>query len=350
MASALPDPLYTAELTRICLLIPAIVTIYDHALTLSQEVELVWSRQWCIAKITFLWNRYLGVAAVLIPTVMVFVTPPSDRVSLHWFRAQISMTVVVVLSMECVMLFRVFAVHQSFRNALVLLLISLAISMCGTLVVSFRFFNATRESVVLGHYFCRPIYSSSHNYFHVLWLSLAAFNLVLLGLVLWLHVKQQQNRVTDPMTKGKSMIEVLLQDSILYLSVTLIIFLATALLWNLLSPNWFAIPLGFSIAATSVLGSRLALNLRAAHSSHAPAPSHPGDLTTVDDIISRLRFLPRGSVSRDRHPKKDILRRVSGLLHHPSTSSIECPAPAIQWRWNERSGKLEDVIERPSSD
>ena len=48
--------------------------LYDHMLTVADEVKFVWHRQWNAVKVLFLLTRYLGFAISLMTLYGVFLT------------------------------------------------------------------------------------------------------------------------------------------------------------------------------------------------------------------------------------------------------------------------------------
>ncbi|KDQ61493.1 hypothetical protein JAAARDRAFT_30943 [Jaapia argillacea MUCL 33604] len=68
LAAAVQD----IRLMRVCQLAATFVALYDHALTIDLEVELIWKKRWSLAKILFAVNRYLGSAVLILETARQF--------------------------------------------------------------------------------------------------------------------------------------------------------------------------------------------------------------------------------------------------------------------------------------
>ncbi|PFH52638.1 hypothetical protein AMATHDRAFT_39392, partial [Amanita thiersii Skay4041] len=107
------------ELITICQIASTVTVLYDWLITLDEEVDLVWSRQWSFAKILFLLNRYFGTLSLVMHlTANLLATPPSNNVSGIWLQLQNWCTsfVIWLWSLQFVLVYRSFATHNNFRG------------------------------------------------------------------------------------------------------------------------------------------------------------------------------------------------------------------------------------------
>lgn len=117
-----------------------------------------------------------------------------------------------------------------------------------------------------------------------------------------------------------------------------------------------------SLSATSVMGNRLCLNIRAAYFAPQTQADQDHDHCQSSgdiDVIARLRILPRPSIDNDRRgiPKKISMHRVqqsilSTFSTGPSQSEESTPeewtdlgmtGTPIQWRWDEHDGRIHET-------
>ncbi len=61
-----------------------VLTIYDHILTVSQEVEYVWRRKFTAATVLFLANRYLALVNICLMLQITWNDSVSVREHLLW--------------------------------------------------------------------------------------------------------------------------------------------------------------------------------------------------------------------------------------------------------------------------
>ncbi|KAJ7497118.1 hypothetical protein FB451DRAFT_216883 [Mycena latifolia] len=52
--------------TRLAAVGSATILVYDHFITLDQEIDLVWRKDWSFLKCVFIFHRYLGIVCVII--------------------------------------------------------------------------------------------------------------------------------------------------------------------------------------------------------------------------------------------------------------------------------------------
>jgi len=253
------------DLIKICQLVPTVVVLYDHLITIDQDVNLVWTKPWTLAKVLFLWNRHFGSLFLLTEALVFYVQPISDQFCHDWFIVQCWSIAVIIWSMQAIMLFRTFAMYNQNRFIKALLLFCFALQnlvMALILIVSSHQFRAYREPLV-GVKFCTPY--NIPRFFCAFWLAVIAFDLVHLAFAVWVAIEHGKDVRALQGVPRSPVWETLLKDSIIYLAFSLVTYTANVVAWVTLPIQWLGLPQGFSIACTCVMGVRLTLNLREAY-------------------------------------------------------------------------------------
>jgi len=355
--------LANATKIRICQLVAVIVTLYDHLITIDQEVDLVWSKTWSLSKTLFLWNRYFGEALLIADAAVFMSTSLSQNFCYHWLRCQGWASAIVVWSMQVIMQFRIFAMYKRSRSISIFVAVCFigeVIAMSSILAYSYKHIDAVSEPLSQVH-ICTPINVPS--YFYAFWLPIISFECILLLLALWIGGQHIFELWTLRQWDSERVISILLRDSIFYFLATLAAYTTNAVLWLTYPAIWIEIPTGFSISTTCIMGCRMLLNLRGACYS---SETFYDDGVALDST-SRLRALPRPVPVERRpgskwsHPStavQSLNARVASLPLNPSRwksgrkSSVESSSGRkggqnvigenreLKWKWDERSGTL----------
>ncbi|KAF8076108.1 hypothetical protein FPV67DRAFT_1776695 [Lyophyllum atratum] len=299
---------FVAQVIRICQLIPTVVALYDHLITLDREaswcldyyteytlltvisslhyfqIDLVWSKPWTIAKVLFLWNRYFSNLFLLGSTILFFAKPSSDELCVCFlcldvfndvdgktsFILQGWGTVIIMWFIQSVMLFRTIAIFQHAQSIVMTCLLFYAVeivSMAVILAASANTLNVRSEPFP-GLLMCTPQYVP--HFSGGVWIPAIIFDCGLCALSLWACLRHV-NHLRGVLLSRSQMWEVLLTDTVLYFSVTLTASIANTVVWFVLNPEWLKLLQGFSTAATCVMGGRLVLNLRRAYYVYSPS-------------------------------------------------------------------------------
>ncbi|KAJ3572644.1 hypothetical protein NP233_g2950 [Leucocoprinus birnbaumii] len=289
------EAVHVAYAVRICQLIPTVVTLYDHLLTFDQEIELVWKKPRTLAKVLFLWNRYFGTIFLLTNAIMFSVPPTHDHA---WGTA------IIVWSMQSTVLFCTCAMypHSSYiRVAALFSFICEVASMAAILIVAFVAFEAKDA----GYVFCIP--NHIPRFFYAFWIPVIALDCIYFALALRVLVRRREHGALN-FTSSPSVLETLARDSLMYFFVTLLTYVANAVVWIVLPARWVGLPQAFSMAGTSIMGVKLAFNLRGVYYCQsvtgmqsdgrtAAAPQSPAfNNNIVGEITVTFRVLDSTSV------------------------------------------------------
>jgi len=87
------------------------VLIYDHIVCFPQEVELMWSSRWGLAKIVYLWNRYFSLIAISVNTSVIVREIESETACIGWLKVQGITSTLVIATVDFVLMLRVWIIY-----------------------------------------------------------------------------------------------------------------------------------------------------------------------------------------------------------------------------------------------
>ncbi|KAL5527921.1 hypothetical protein ACEPAG_6722 [Sanghuangporus baumii] len=248
---------------RLCTTSSSVIILYDHLITLSDEVHLIWKSRWSAGKALFLISRYYNVFTVLlmlrellaISANQLSVVLYSSSISSRFSSKRISLLLVV-----------------GFSSVLVAEIIILVLSTKAQIGPV----NAD-PSRQLDMATC--ILTDTWPLSYLYWIPFLAFESLLFALALFKGFQSVRDHELELNAAGFGLgfcrkarrsgagraakaLEVLIRDSILYFFVIFAIFLANALAWMIDNGRIGEIPVGLAVALSTVMAQRLLLNIR----------------------------------------------------------------------------------------
>ncbi|KZT20881.1 hypothetical protein NEOLEDRAFT_1140217 [Neolentinus lepideus HHB14362 ss-1] len=249
--------------TRYAELASSIIVIYDHLITLDQEIELIWKSHWTIGKVLFLINRYYALASVICNNCILFSTHLSDSVSfcLRLFQWQACTGLLVSTIAEIILLLRLYALYQLNRRVLFFMLAAFIVSVgAAATILGLVLVRVSAHSQLLpGVPFCLPLDVPS--WFYTFWIPLLAFESLLCGLALIRAFGYFRARPTM-FQSGRYIVNILIRDSVIYYLIVFATYFANLVIFLTGSPGVLESGIGFAMAMSCVMGSRLCLNIR----------------------------------------------------------------------------------------
>ncbi|PBK61621.1 hypothetical protein ARMSODRAFT_1025539 [Armillaria solidipes] len=243
--------------TRCAALASGVIVLFDHLITLDDEVELIWRSHWSIGKMLFIINRYYTLSSVIFNCYGLFMTSLSDSSS--EFHAD-----------------RLLAAAQR--------------TLPGTSV-------------------CAS--SGIPDYFYAFWIPTIVFESLLCGLALF---RGFQTFSSDgPLfSSGRRLVSILIRDSVFYFVVMFATYLTNLLVWTAAPADLLEIPIGFSVTFSCVMSNRIILNVRRASQNYieskATGPPEKDlnkhmDLLVDDGYVSDIEMMQLRSMrSEHRQP------------------------------------------------
>ncbi|KAH7905102.1 hypothetical protein BJ138DRAFT_1165388 [Hygrophoropsis aurantiaca] len=117
------------------------LVVYDHVLTLSQEVDYIWNRQWSFMMALYLMARYSGTLSMIVATAL--------SIYLNWtYSGFVNMDLAktwtentFALTMQAILAIRVYALFNQSKKVLVCLAISYVLQASAVIVTTALPFN-----------------------------------------------------------------------------------------------------------------------------------------------------------------------------------------------------------------
>ncbi|KAF8068044.1 hypothetical protein FPV67DRAFT_1669904 [Lyophyllum atratum] len=305
--SAFSSAVHDIQAIRYSQLASGTIILYDHLVTLDQEVELIWKCSWSWGKGLFIINRYYALVSVIVNTYgMAFqrfeVGMQLSSPDLGLFSPDFSNTgwtgLIACMISEIILQMRLYAMYSLNKKVLALMGSCFIIATAASAAVMGTVLSEMTASAVplsSSLVFCVPKNISPH--FFAFWIPMLAFESLLCGLALYKGYETFRSSGSH-FRSGRHLVGILIRDSILYFLVMFATYLTNLLVWIIARQNLLEIPIGFSVALSCVMGNRIVLNVREvnrelerARSSEKPA--------TRSHVTARSRsiILPLGQSS-----------------------------------------------------
>jgi len=268
-----------------------VIIIYDHLVTLDDEIELIWHAGWSLGKILFLLNRYYALFAVVFNNYIIFSPHLSNHLCMVWIRWQGITGIISFILGELILQLRLYALYFLNRKVLAFMSVTFAGAVIASSTLMGISLAQTRviSNMIPGLPFCVPTFTPK--IFYSFWIPMLISETVLCGLALWRGIQSfRQNRTL--FQSGKKMIEVLIRDSFLYFLIMFAVYLANTVIFILGDATKMESSIGYTVTFSCVLGSRLCLNVRSLvrDDDFLPSPSkNSRHIAGVSSSTRRLR-------------------------------------------------------------
>ncbi|OCH89453.1 hypothetical protein OBBRIDRAFT_835775 [Obba rivulosa] len=233
------------------------IIVFDHLLTLDQEIELIWNSPWSIGKCLFLMTRYYTLVTVIFNNYALFSPHLNNTLRLY---ALYSLNKKVLI----------------FMGVTFLLCAAASATIMGMVLAQIQaVFNE-----IPGVPFC--VATDVPADFFAFWIPMLVSESVLCGLALYRGMENYRRGGTLYQS-GRHLFQILVRDSAFYFVVVFATYFTNALIFTLGSELEVEIPIGFAVALSCVMSNRLCLNVRGmvredAASVHT-APPRPLDFS-----------------------------------------------------------------------
>jgi len=237
------------------------IMLFDHLMTIDLEVELIWQASWTLGKFLFILNRYHGLAILIFNNYALFASRLTDSFCLVWFRWQGSVGVIMCMTTEVVLQFRLYALYFLSKKVLLLVFttfffVSVAsATMMGAFLAEISVVSYNLDGVS----FCVAKNITGH--FYAFWIPILFYETFLCGLALLRGWHNFQSAPLSIFFSGRWVFETLIRDSVLYFLIIFVTYLVNLVLFAKPS-NLVEVPIGFAVAMSCVMGNRLLLNVR----------------------------------------------------------------------------------------
>ncbi|CAE6529514.1 unnamed protein product [Rhizoctonia solani] len=222
--------------------------LFDHVITIDQEVERIWKSPWSLPKVLFLFNRYTGPISLLVNTT-IFTNSPPYPVCQKWIHFEGAAGIVAKAAAEMVMIFRSVLMQIALERITIY------------------------ERPGSWYKGCHPV--GLPDWFWGYYISPLIFETILLLLTLYRTVGHIRSKVTHT-----PVIQLFVRDGVAYFAVMFCTLLSNAVIWLIAPPGLLEAGIGFAIAVPTVMASRILLNLRGL--SGTPESSEFSEVTRED--------------------------------------------------------------------
>lgn len=166
--------------------------IYDWALTLGHEVELIWRQHWSLMTGFYLSARYLGIIYAAIGLLIYVPTISLTDAGCHIVYV-ISNSMITFLNaiLGAIMIARLHAMYQRRKMLMFLSIILLAVTIANVVTITIITIDMSEEELVLsGTYQCYVNFGDNIDLsYSMYWMSTTAWEVLTLCLAIWITVK-----------------------------------------------------------------------------------------------------------------------------------------------------------------
>ncbi|GJE92490.1 hypothetical protein PsYK624_086440 [Phanerochaete sordida] len=255
----IPVPLVTAAehgaAVKAMTLVGITALVYDHLLTLDQEIDLIWRGRPGFVSLIFLVNRYL-VPCILIVDVyeQSGVTPSSKLFCQVWTVLQSYLTLASFMLIHAIVAIRVFALHNGRSWVRRFLWVSGTIYLLTTTVVITLGSVEVVSTLQPYHGAC---VGTMPWYLWFSWLPTVIFESILFMLTILALLNQEDCRSFSKLTR------ILYLDGLVYFAAVTICSTFSLMVWAFAPVTLNGLARYFSLAVVNVVSSRMVLNLKA---------------------------------------------------------------------------------------
>ncbi|PPR05320.1 hypothetical protein CVT26_011579, partial [Gymnopilus dilepis] len=193
----------------------------------------------------------------------------------HLFRWQAWTGLVGCMLAEGILQIRIYALYSLNKWILVLLIACFVGSTATSAWIAATFLQAQsfRAKIAVSHYgtflalavtipggkFCVPFGISPH--FYTYWIPMLAFETLLCVLAVFRGFQAFRSN-GSLFQRGRQLVGILVRDSLMYFFVICVTYLTCLLFWTMAPTTLLEVPVGFTVAMSCVVASRVVLNVR----------------------------------------------------------------------------------------
>ncbi|KDR65885.1 hypothetical protein GALMADRAFT_260088 [Galerina marginata CBS 339.88] len=272
MTKFLLDDLWNIQGTHYARIGSNTIILYDHLITLHDEVELIWKAKWSLVTILFLMNRYYVLAAIFFDLYMVFSPNITDKMCTRYFHWEGWTGLIAAMLAQGTLQIRIYALYSLNKKILALMLICyFAFS-----AISAWIMRTDLESLIIiavqipGGKSCIPTRVSN---FYSFWIPVLLFDFMLFFLAVIRGIGEYRSDGSSLFRGGRSLVGILIRDSVFYFLVIALTYLTSLLFWLAAPLGLVEAPVGFCPAMSCVLANRVLFNIREANRRKSSAVS-----------------------------------------------------------------------------
>ncbi|KAI0811180.1 hypothetical protein BC629DRAFT_1732226 [Irpex lacteus] len=248
---------YYLTAAKIYSLASCVMLFYDMFLTFGDEVEKIWLQPFTGATALWFVNRYVTPLGYIIITVSFHDPNWGPEACERYVRFPEILKIFTATAVGIVFILRLYAIWGRNRNILICFSVLLALEIA---VKIWSFTGGIRLQLPPGLVGCILTGNPSSNRVMFTWVAELAFDTLVFFTMLYKTIVLF-NRMPRS-TRAASILQVLLRDGVVYFAVIFVSNLVTLLIYVLAIPDLKVINASFSTLITTLMVSRLMLNLR----------------------------------------------------------------------------------------
>ncbi|EPQ50395.1 hypothetical protein GLOTRDRAFT_133948 [Gloeophyllum trabeum ATCC 11539] len=296
---------FLQSIVHVTLVASSTIVIYDHLITLDQEIDLIWKASWTPGKVLFLTvsicadvpasplflpgsaTGFLASPRFVIRAVPeldgarnslrtrdvsfrgLVITPKvsrsaRQRSSLSLRENRYYVLASVTFNNYVILQLRLYALYHLNRRVLVLMCGAFLVS-AGTAAVIMGMVLArisAHSGLIPGLPFCIPVNVPS--WFYTFWIPTLGFESLLCALALFRAFKDFRSR-TSLFQSGRHIVKILIRDSVIYYLIMFATYFTNLIIFLTGNVGVLESGIGFAVTMSCVMGSRLCLNIRDVH-------------------------------------------------------------------------------------
>jgi len=255
--------------TRLATVGSATILLYDHLITIDQEIEFVWRKDWSLLKGVFILHRYLGLGCVLFQFYAILSPNVTDSLCTFWFRWEMWGYTSIVLTTELVLLLWIFVIYDRNRQILAALSVIFATQTVALVVILAQSFTRLKSSANIArdyHILDFPNFCSLFNepqFFSWYWLPVLIYNTAILAL----FIGKSASAFRSLRDEENSLLDKLYRRSLVNFVAIFAVFFLCCVFWIVGEFSLGQIPIGFVLSFSITNSTRLLINIRHAYYS-----------------------------------------------------------------------------------
>lgn len=315
--------------TRYSELASSVIIIYDHLVTLDQEVELIWKSGWSFGKLLFLLNRYYTLFAVVFNNYVLFSNELTRELCVSWFRWQGVSGIIAFTLSELILQLRLYALYGLNKKVMALMGTVFAAAFVSSATIMGLALSRIEVTVLtlFDYSFCAPLNLAQITYFYAFWIPIIICESLLCALVL-ARALNGWKRKSTLLAAGRELVAVLVRDSVVYFLVLFAVYLTNTVIFVGGDVIKTEAAVNYAVSMSCVMGSRLCLNVRGVvwHDDEIVVARPPTLALPLHSARSRSRSASRARRSAVGTRSQTSTRSRSNTLKRPAVVFAQCSA------------------------
>ncbi|KAJ7440612.1 hypothetical protein FB451DRAFT_1300022 [Mycena latifolia] len=235
---------------------------YDHLITFHDEVELMWKSGLCTTNVVYLWNRYFTLI-VLSYDASVMLTPfKTNAVStscIRFFQGEAVTSTLILATVDFILVLRVWILYGKKRMLLYLLVPMIVLEIITMALVS----HYTIASVADYWALSWPLTGCYPQAVVPRFFAFYSVPMLVVSITMFLMTVYKCGKTL--LTHGRAQLPIynmFLRDGVFWFVAIFVIFIPEVIIWARARQSLAEILIAPGLAVTSIIGSRVLLNIR----------------------------------------------------------------------------------------